>query len=94
MTLEQQESFKRELDGAMASGDKSRIDAAMANILIALIECQRKTADRVKELVADKEAVKNKKEGLRLGAMLLKAAINIGGPTGAIILCKLTGILW
>ena len=50
MTLEQQDSLKRELDGAMKSGDEARIRCAQSNILLALMDCQRKTADRVKKL--------------------------------------------
>ena len=50
MTLEQQESLRRELDGAMASGDDARIRCAQSNILLALMDCQRKTSDRVKKL--------------------------------------------
>ena len=94
MTIEQQQQLERELDGAMKSGDKQRIDCAMANILLALIDCQRKTADRVKEIFNEREATKNKVAGAKLFYGLLKAAISIAGPTGAIILCKLTGILF
>ena len=50
MTLEMQESLKRELDGAMKSGDTNRIRCAHSNILVALMDCQRKTGDRVKAL--------------------------------------------
>ena len=50
MTQEMQESLKRELEGAMKSGDDNRIRCAQSNILLALMDCQRKTADRVKKL--------------------------------------------
>ena len=50
MTLEQQESLKRELDGAMESGDENRIRCAQGNILLALMDCQRKTSERVKKI--------------------------------------------
>lgn len=50
MTIEQQESLKRELEGAMESGDDNRIRCAQSNILLALMDCQRKTAERVKKL--------------------------------------------
>lgn len=50
MTLEMQESLKRELEGAMKSGDDNRIRCAQSNILLALMDCQRKTSDRVKKL--------------------------------------------
>lgn len=50
MTLEMQESLKRELDGAMESGDENRIRCAQSNILLALMACQCKTGDRLKKL--------------------------------------------
>lgn len=53
MTLEMQHSLERELDGAMkceGSIRPERIAAAQANILLALMDCQRKTAERVKVL--------------------------------------------
>lgn len=50
MTIEQQESLTRELDGAMASGDDKRIRCAQSNILLAVMDCQRKTSERVKRL--------------------------------------------
>lgn len=50
MTIEQQESLTRELDGAMQSGDAKRITCAQSNILLAVMDCQRKTSERVKRL--------------------------------------------
>lgn len=50
MTLEMQNALKRELDGAMESGDDKRIRCAQSNILLALMDCQRKTSERVKRL--------------------------------------------
>ncbi len=54
MILEMQESLKRELEGAMEWPDENtrteRIVRAQANILISLMDCQRKTSDRVKKL--------------------------------------------
>ena len=98
MTLELQETLEREMNDALALEEPSRRQDAVLTVLAhqnrALVDCQRKTSDRVKELLKEREAAANKREGLKLGAMLLKAAINIGGPTGAIVLCKLTGILW
>lgn len=50
MTIEQQQSLTRELDGAMESGDSKRIACAQSNILLAVMDCQRKTSERVKRL--------------------------------------------
>ena len=98
MTIEMQTMLEREMDDALALDDAARradaVQTVTLHYLRALTDCQRKTAERVKELVAEREANLNKREGLKLGAMLLKTAINIAGPTGAIILCKLTGILF
>ena len=54
MTLEMEESLKRELDGAMSWPDADtrteRILRAHSNILLANMSCQRKTGERVKKL--------------------------------------------
>lgn len=50
VTIEQQESLTRELEGAMQSGDDKRIRCAQSNILLAVMDCQRKTSERVKRL--------------------------------------------
>lgn len=54
MTLEMEESLKRELDGAMnwpdADTRTERVLRAHSNILLANMACQRKTGERVKRL--------------------------------------------
>lgn len=54
MTKEMQESLARELEGAMKWEDANtrpeRIARAQSNILLSLMDCQRKTAERVKKL--------------------------------------------
>ena len=54
MTLEMEESLKRELDGAMnwpdADTRTERILRAHSNIMLASMSCQRKTGERVKRL--------------------------------------------
>lgn len=50
MTEELQRALDRQLDEALESGDAMRISRAQANILKSLMDCQRKTAERVKRL--------------------------------------------
>jgi len=50
MTEELQRALDRQLDEAIESGDALRITRAQANILKSLMDCQRKTAERVKKL--------------------------------------------
>lgn len=84
MTKEQQEYLARDLEDAMTSGDEKRIDRAHSNILLALIDCQRKTADRVKELMIDADRRKNRLEGASWLWKVLQVVAASGG--GAIIL--------
>lgn len=53
MTEEMYTHCKRELEDAIASKDEMRIKAAEGRILTGIMECQYKTSDRVKRMVAD-----------------------------------------
>ena len=88
MTLELQQTLGRELDDAINSGDAKRIDRAHSNILLALIDCQRKTADRVKELHGESTAKKHRIEGATMLWKLLQLIAASGG--GAIVLKLIT----
>ena len=70
MTEDLEKALKRELATAKAKPDPEErheaILTAQANMLEALVECQRKTADRVKEIVAGANAAKYKLEGAQL----------------------------
>ena len=57
MTSELQSALERQLNEAMGKGDANLIARAQANILFSLMDCQRKTADRVKELHAARDRV-------------------------------------
>lgn len=69
MTQEMQDALERELNDAKSIEDPARrheaIEMVQSHMLAALIDCQRKTAERVKELVANKEETKNKIEGAK-----------------------------
>lgn len=88
MTQEMQNALERELNDAKSIEDPARrheaIETVQSHMLVALIDCQRKTAERVKELVANKEETKNKIEG----AKWLWAAIRYlvaAGAGGAVL---------
>ena len=88
MTEEQQDSLSRELEAAIESDDDARLTRAHSNILLALIDCQRKTADRVKELRIDRDREKHRREGAKWLWGILAAIASSGG--GALILKALS----
>lgn len=53
MTAEMYNHCRKELEDALASKDEMRIKAAEGRILTGIMECQYKTSDRVKKMVAD-----------------------------------------
>lgn len=50
MTREDVEHYTQEIKDAVKSGDRSRVQCAHARILVSMMDCQAKTADRVKEM--------------------------------------------
>jgi len=98
MTVEMQAHLKREMDDALAIEDSERRHDAMLTVLVhqndALIDCQRKTSDRVKGIVAEKEAEKNKKLGAKWAFGLMISVVSVVGPIAAIKICKVVGIMW
>ena len=69
MTQEMQDALERELNDAKSIEDPARrheaIEMVQSHMLVALIDCQRKTAERVKEIVAKTEEAKHKIEGAK-----------------------------
>ena len=88
MTEDLEKALKRELATAkMKTDPEERHEAiltAQANMLEALVECQRKTADRVKELVAGATAAKYKLEGAQLMWRIFRYLV-AGGAGAAIV---------
>ena len=88
MTAEMQDTLRRELADAKAIEDEDRRRDAMmtvqSHMLEALIDCQKKTADRVKELVAGANAAKYKLEGAQLAWRVLRY-LAAGGAGAAIV---------
>lgn len=62
--------------------------------LIALVDCQHKTSDRVKALIADKEAAHNRRVGARIALGAAIGLASVCGPVVAIKLCKILGVMW
>ena len=50
MTLELKDALTREMNDAMEAGDEKRINRAQNNMLIAMLDCQAKMAQRVKRI--------------------------------------------
>lgn len=69
MTQEMQDALERELNDAKSIEDPARrheaIEMVQSHMLAALIDCQRKTAERVKDLVARTDEAKHKIEGAK-----------------------------
>ena len=88
MTEELQHSLQIEMKDALRIEDTNRRHDAILTVLVhqndALIDCQRKTADRVKGLVQERDGVKERVKGAKLLIDLLKLIASAGG-TAAII---------
>ena len=88
MTEDLEKALKRELATAkMKTDPEERHEAiltAQANMLEALVECQRKTADRVKQIVENANATKYKFEGAQLAWRIFQY-LCAGGAGAAIV---------
>ncbi len=84
MTLEMQKILEDEVAQAEASNDKERIQRAMVRATLALVDCQRKTGERVKQLEAKWDEKENKVKGAAILWDFLKLLASAGG--GALIL--------
>ena len=83
MTIEQQSMLKLEMEDALAITDPARRTEAVQTVtlhyLYALTDCQRKTADRVKRLDAEREATMQRIKGAALLWRVLRYAAALGG---------------
>lgn len=91
MTLEMQEVLEREMDDALKIEDPARKSDAVLTVLShqmrALIDCQRKTAERVKSIVAEDEREKALRRGAVFAARCLWVIL---GALGGIIVGGIT----
>ncbi len=81
MTKEMRDLLVDQLDKANTGEE---VDKAMVGGMKAMIDCQYKTSERVKDLVIDRDREKSRKEGAKWLWGILSAIVSAGG--GAIIL--------
>ena len=88
MTAEMQSALQRELEDAQDIADPERrrdaVQTVQSHMLAALIDCQRKTADRVKQIVENANATKYKFEGAQFAWRILQY-LCAGGAGAAIV---------
>ena len=88
MTIEMQEALKRELDDAKAIEDVARRHEALETVLChelsALIDCQRKTAERVKDLVARADGARQRVRGAQAMLAVLRYVAAMGGGAAVV----------
>ncbi len=93
MTKEMQDALERELNDAKAVEDLARrheaIEMVQSHMLAALLDCQRKTADRVKDLIARADNAKAKVEGAKWLWTLIRYLV-AAGAGGALL--KVSGV--
>lgn len=76
-----------------ANSVQEKIDAlVLADI--AMVDCQRKTSERVKMLCAERQTLKDKFSGGKLVVWGIIGLANSGMLVLAIKFCKVVGILW
>jgi hypothetical protein len=84
MTAEMYDYISREFAEAEKAGDDERMSRIMVRAILAMLDCQRKTSDRVKEILAREETARAKLSGAKLAWDALKILSAAGG--GALIL--------
>lgn len=94
MTIEMQEALKRELDDAKAIEDGARrheaLETVLCHELAALIDCQRKTAERVKDLVARADGARQRVKGAQALLAVLRYVAAMGGGAAVVKLLAAT----
>lgn len=76
MTREQQEMIDREYTEALQANDDKRILRAIGHATISLVDCQRKTSDRVKDMIERDRTFENSLEDLRHDLRRVKKTVN------------------
>jgi hypothetical protein len=84
MTEEMQKYLTQQLASATTHEETDR---ALVNSITALIDCQRKTADRVKAIMIERDREKQRREGAKWLWGVLATLSSTGG--GALILAAL-----
>lgn len=93
MTKEMQDVLEREMDDALSIEDQDRkkeaVITVMSHQLRALVDCQRKTSERVKTLVKEAEDKAARIKGFKFAIELGKVIVSLGG--GALLMKFLGG---
>lgn len=76
MTREQQEMIDREYTEALQANDDHRILRAIGRATIALVDCQRKTSDRVKDMIERDRVFDNSLEDLKHEIRRIKKTVD------------------
>lgn len=88
MTVEMQDALNRELEDAKSIRDADRRREAMETVqghmLAALIDCQRKTAERVKDLVARADGARQRVKGAQAMLAVLRYVAAMGGGAAVV----------
>lgn len=88
MTIEMQKALERELADAKAIADVARrheaLETVLCHELAALIDCQRKTAERVKELVAQADGARQRVRGAKTMLAVLRYVAAMGGGAAVV----------
>lgn len=88
MTVEMQDALNRELEDAKSIRDADRRREAMETVqghmLAALIDCQRKTAERVKDLVARADGARQRVKGAQALLAVLRYVAAMGGGAAVV----------
>ena len=83
MTIEMQHTLEREMEDARSIADPGRRLDATLTVLVhqnqALVDCQLKTADRVKKLVASADANRNRIVGAKALWAVIRYVAAAGG---------------
>ena len=83
MTIEMQHTLEREMEDARSITDPGRRLDATLTVLVhqnqALVDCQLKTADRVKKLVASADANRNRIVGAKALWTVIRYVAAAGG---------------
>lgn len=87
MTKEMRDMLVDQLDQAQTPGE---VDRAIVNGMKAMVDCQYKTAERVKQMAIEKDREKSRKEGAKWLWGVLASLASAGG--GALILKALTSL--
>ena len=88
MTIEMQNALERELADAKAIEDGARrheaLETVLCHELAALIDCQRKTAERVKDLVARADGARQRVKGAQAMLAALRYIAAMGGGAAVV----------